>query len=117
MSRTFLSAGLSERQVVIRPWRSNEGRRPMFDALLYCSVMADIKHGYFLIVADFLRTITAQFRALWAMTLMAMARPGRKPTARGTLAQTTGRMPAACRQREAWMQSLARLETYVASMA
>ena len=40
----------------------------MFDALLYCQivcqVMADIKHGYFLIVADFVRTIAAQFRAL-----------------------------------------------------
>ena len=99
----------------------------MFDALLYCSVMADIKHGYFLIVADFVRAITAAFRALWAttlkamtlraMTLRAMARPGRKPTARGTLAQTTGRTMVACRQREAWMQSLARLETYVTSMA
>jgi hypothetical protein len=66
----------------------------MFDALLYCQVMADIKHGYFLIIADFVRTITAQFRALWER-----------------------RTPVACRQREAWMQSLARLETYVASMA
>jgi hypothetical protein len=70
----------------------------MFDALLYCQVvchvMADIRHGYFLLVADFVRTVTAQFRALWA-----------------------GPPAVACRQREAWMQSLARLETYVASMA
>jgi hypothetical protein len=70
----------------------------MFDALLYCQVMcqvmADIKHGYFLIVADFVRAIAAEFRALWR-----------------------GRTPAACRQREAWMLSLERLETYVASMA
>jgi hypothetical protein len=66
----------------------------MFDALLYCQVMADIRHGYFLIVTDFVRTITAQFRA-----------PGAR------------RMPVACRQQEAWLQSLARLETYVASMA
>ena len=66
----------------------------MFDALLYCQVMADIRHGYFLIVADFVRTITAQFRALW-----------------------TERPPIACRPREHWLQSLARLETYVASMA
>jgi hypothetical protein len=66
----------------------------MFDALLYCAIMAEIKHGYFLIVADFVRTITAQFRALWAR-----------------------RTPVACRQCEAWMQSLARLETYVATMA
>ena len=66
----------------------------MFDALLYCHVMADIRHGYFLIVADFVRTIAAQFRALWE-----------------------ARAPVACRQHEAWMQSLARLETYVASMS
>ena len=74
----------------------------MFDALLYCqvycqvyrAVMADIRHGYFLMVADFVRTITAQFRALWA------ARP-----------------PLACRPQEHWLQSLARLETYVDSMA
>jgi hypothetical protein len=89
----------------------------MFDALLYCHVMADIRHGYFLMVADFVRTITAQFRALWVVFLRTMARPGRKTTARGTLAQTTGRLPIACQPREAWMQSLARLETYVASMA
>ena len=70
----------------------------MFDALLYCQVvcqvMADIRHGYFLMVADFVRTITAQFRAL-----------------------RQGRRPVVCRQREAWMQSLARLDSYVASMA
>lgn len=89
----------------------------MFDALLYCSIMAEIKHGYFLILADFVRAITAQFRALWAMTIRAMATPGRKTTARRTLAQTTGRTMVACRQREAWLQSLARLETYVATMA
>ena len=89
----------------------------MFDALLYCHVMADIRHGYFLIVADFVRTITAQFRALWATTLRAVTMPGRKTSARGTLAQTTARPPIVCRPREAWMQSLTRLETYVASMA
>ena len=70
----------------------------MFDALLYCQVvcrvMADIRHGYFLMVADFVGAITAQFRALWQ-----------------------GRRPVVCRQREAWMQSLARLDSYVASMA
>jgi hypothetical protein len=70
----------------------------MFDALLYCQVvchvMADIRHGYFLMVADFVRTVTSQFRALWR-----------------------GRRPVVCRQREAWMQSLARLDSYVASMA
>ena len=65
----------------------------MFDALHYCQVMADIRHGYFLMVADLVRTITARFRASWE-----------------------GR-PIACRQREAWLQSLARLETYVDSMA
>jgi hypothetical protein len=85
----------------------------MFDALLYCQVvcqvMADIRHGYFLIVADFVRTIAAQFRALWAASQRAMAR--------GTLAQTTRRPPVACQPREAWLQSLARLETYVSSMA
>jgi hypothetical protein len=66
----------------------------MFDALLYCQVMADIRHGYFLMVADFVRAITAQFRAPWQ-----------------------GRRPVVCPQREAWMQSLARLDNYVASMA
>jgi hypothetical protein len=66
----------------------------MFDALLYCQVMTDIRHGYFLMVAAFVRTITAQFRALWA-----------------------DRLPIACRPQEHWLQSLARLETYVASMA
>jgi len=85
----------------------------MFDALLYCQivchVMADIRHGYFLIVADFVRTITAQFRALWAASLRAMAH--------GTLAQRTRHTPVACQPREAWLQSLARLETHVASMA
>ena len=48
----------------------------MFDALLYCHVMADIRHGYFLIVADFVRTITAEFRALWAKTLRAKTSQG-----------------------------------------
>jgi hypothetical protein len=86
----------------------------MFDALLYCQVMAEIKHGYFLIVADFVRTITAQFRALWAASLRAMAQ---RAMAHGTLAQRTRHTPAACQPREAWMQSLARLETYVDSMA
>jgi len=66
----------------------------MFDALLYCQIMADIRHGYFLLVADFVRTIAAQFRALW-----------------------TARQPLACGPQAAWMQSLARLETYVDSMA
>jgi hypothetical protein len=86
----------------------------MFDALLYCHVMADIRHGYFLIVADFVRTITAQFRALWAASLRAMAHG---TLAHGTLAQRTRHTPAACRPREAWLQSLSRLETYVASMS
>jgi hypothetical protein len=81
----------------------------MFDALLYCHVMADIRHGYFLIVADFVRAITAQIRVLCATALRTLAR--------GTLAQRARHTPVACRQREAWMQSLARLETYVASMA
>lgn len=74
----------------------------MFDALLYCQVMcqvmchvmADIRHGYFLLVAEFARTIAAQFRALWAR-----------------------RTSIACRPQEVWLQSLARLETYVASTA
>jgi hypothetical protein len=91
-------SGLSERRAVIRPRSNSEGRRTMFDALLYCQVvchvMADIRHGYFLMVADFVRTIAAQFRALWA-----------------------GRPPIACQPQEIWLQSLARLETYVASMA
>lgn len=81
----------------------------MFDALLYCQVMADIRHGYFLMVADFVRAIMAQFRALWAASLRAMAH--------GTLAQRTWHTPVACEPREAWLQSLARLEIYVNSMA
>jgi hypothetical protein len=81
----------------------------MFDALLYCHVMADIRHGYFLMVADFVRTITAQFRALWVASLRAMTH--------GTSAQRTRHTPVACQPREAWLQSLARLETYVDSMA
>jgi len=89
----------------------------MFDALLYCSIMAEIKHGYFLMLADFARAITVEVRALWTMSLQAMTGPGRKTTARKTFAQMTARTPVACRQREAWMQSLARLETYVATMA
>jgi hypothetical protein len=105
----FFVGKVSERHVVFRPWSSNEGRRPMFDALLYCQVMADIKYGYFLLVADFVRTITAQFRALWAASLRAMAH--------GTLAQRKRHTPVGCQAREAWLQSLARLETYVDSMA
>ena len=70
----------------------------MFDALLcgqvVCQVMADIRRGYFLMVADFVGAITAQVRAPWH-----------------------GHRPVVCRQREAWMQSLARLDSYVASMA
>lgn len=86
----------------------------MFDALLYCHVMADIRHGYFLMVADFVRTIAAQFRALWAASLRTMAHG---TLAHETLAQTTRHTPVACQSREAWLQSLARLETYVDSMA
>jgi hypothetical protein len=81
----------------------------MFDALLYCQVvchvMADIRHGYFLIVADFVRAIMSEFRALWAASLRAMA------------ARRTRHTPVVCRPRDAWLQSLARLETYVDSMA
>jgi hypothetical protein len=84
----------------------------MFDALLYCQVicqlMADIRHGYFLIVADFIRTITAQLRALWVMA---------RSAAGGALAQTPGHAPIVCWTQEEWTQGLARLETYVASMA
>ena len=94
----------------------------MFDALLYCQVyrqvysqvMADIRHGYFLMVADFVRAITAQFRALWAASLRAMEQ---RAMTHGASARQTRRPPVACRQREAWLQSLARLETYVDSMA
>jgi hypothetical protein len=119
----FLSADLSERRVIIRPCSRNEGRRTMFDALLYCQVicqvMADIRHGYFLIVADFLRTIAAQFRALWATAPRALAHGilAHGILAHGTLAQTSGRAPIVCWTQEEWTQGLARLETYVASMA
>jgi hypothetical protein len=85
----------------------------MFDALLYCQVMhqvmADIRHGYFLIVADFVRTIAAEFRALWSASRSAMAH--------GTLARRMRHTPATCQPRDAWLQSLARLETYVDSIA
>jgi hypothetical protein len=96
----------------------------MFDALFYCRVMADIRHGYFLVVADFFRTIAVQFRALCTTALRTLAHGtlahrtlAHRTSAHGTLAQRTRQTPVACRQREAWMQSLARLEAYVASMA
>ena len=94
----------------------------MFDALLYCHVMADIRHGYFLIVADFVRTITAEFRALWAKTLraktsgrwcrLAEKRQRRKPwrNGGGACRSLTGNARPG---RRAWRE----LETYVSSMA
>jgi hypothetical protein len=106
----FFVSKVSERRVVVRPWSSNEGRRTMFDALLYCHVTADIRHGYFLIVADFVRAITAEFRALWVA-----AKLGRKTAT--TLPQTAGCTPVVDWTAENWTQGLARLETYVASMA
>ena len=70
----------------------------MFDALLYCQVMADIRHGYFLIVADFVRTITAQFRALMGrVSIGDGAREGR-----GTRRSLAGNKKSGCR---AWRAS------------
>jgi hypothetical protein len=68
----------------------------MFDALLYCCLMADIKRGYFLLVADLIRALMAEARALW------------RPRPCAAELYSPG---------DIWTQSLARLETYVASTA
>ena len=74
----------------------------MFDALLYCSiVVANMRHsGYFAVTASLLDVAKTKWRALRAAAL-----PKRQTAA-----------PTVCAA-ELWMQSLARLETYVAAMA
>jgi hypothetical protein len=80
----------------------------MFDALFYCYVMINIKHGgHLLVIANVVRMLHAYHRAMAA--LLARLWRGTPPPARQS--------PILCSPLEAWMQSLTRLETYVASMA
>jgi len=74
----------------------------MFDALLYCSIIvANMRHaGYFAVAASFLQAAKAKWDALRAAAV-----PKLRTAA-----------PTACAA-ELWMQSLARLETYVAARA
>jgi hypothetical protein len=82
----------------------------MFDALLYCYVMMNMKYGgHGLVVADVVRALQARYRAVRATAARLWPRTAVMP--RGTPA------PLLCGSREAWVQSLTRLETYVASMA
>ena len=75
----------------------------MFDALLYCSIMAaTMRHtGIFAVAAS----VMAAAKAKWDGLRAAALRGRRNPP------------PALCCPSEVWMQSLARLETYVAAMA
>ena len=80
----------------------------MFDALLYCYLMMNMKHGgRLLVVADVARALHAHYRAIHA----ALSRLWR-----GT-ALPRRQSPFLCGPQEVWLQSLTRLETYVASMA
>ena len=74
----------------------------MFDALLSCSiVVANMRHvGYFAAAAGLLEAAQAKWLALRAAVLR------RRRSA-----------PVGCSAAEVWMESLARLETYVATMA
>jgi hypothetical protein len=84
----------------------NVGRRTMFDALVYCYVMLNVKHGgHVLVAAAAARALQARYHGLRA----AAARFWRGTAPRQCLRP--------CSPQEAWMQSLTRLETYVASMA
>jgi len=108
----------------------------MLDPLLCCYIIATMKHaGYFIDVGGFVRWVKAHGRAICAMgavgamsALRAAATPKRKTTAtpaRGAWSPTTGRAAVVLRTPEElaqrWVehvtQNLARLETYVASMA
>ena len=83
----------------------NVGRRTMFDALVYCYVMLNFKHGgHVLVAAALMRALDAKYRLLRTVL---------ERLWRGTVPAPQRR----CGHREAWMQSLSRLETYVASMA
>ncbi len=80
----------------------------MFDALLYCYVVMNMKHGgHLLVVTDVARALRAHYRAIHA----ALSRLWR-----GT-APRRRQSPFLCSPQEVWLQSLTRLETYVASMA
>jgi hypothetical protein len=105
----------------------------MLDPLLCCYIIATMKHaGYFIDVGSLVRWVKAHGRAICAMgavgALRAAATPKRTTTAtpaRGTWSPPTGRAPVVPRTPEElaqhWVehvtQNLARLETYVASMA
>jgi hypothetical protein len=78
----------------------------MFEALVYCYVMLNFKHGgHLLVAAALVRALDARCRALFA--------------AGARLWRGTRPAPRLIRQchHEAWMASLTRLESYVASMA
>jgi hypothetical protein len=78
----------------------------MFDALVYCYVMLNIKHGgHGLVAAALIRAFDAHYHALRAAAVRLWR--GTAPAPRSTLHS----------HHEAWLQSLTRLETYVASMA
>jgi hypothetical protein len=78
----------------------------MFDALVYCYVMLNFKHGgHMLVAVAFIRALEARCRALRAAGVRLWC--GTAPAPRLSLQS----------HQEAWMASLTRLETYVASMA
>lgn len=85
----------------------NVGRRTMFDALVYCYVMLNFKHGgHVLVAAALVRALDTKYRALRTAAMRLW---------RGTVPPR--RSLSFCSPVEAWGQSLSRLETYVASMA
>ncbi len=105
----------------------------MLDPLLCCYIIATMKHaGYFIDAGSFVRWLKAHGRAIGAMGAVSALRAAAMPKwtttatpARGTWSPATGRAPVILRTPEElaqhWVehvtQNLARLETYVASMA
>jgi hypothetical protein len=78
----------------------------MFEVLVYCYVMLNFKHGgHVLVAAALVRALDARYRALRAAAVRLWR--GTAPT----------RRPSLLSHHVAWMESLTRLETYVASMA
>ena len=78
----------------------------MFEALVYCYVMLNFKHGgHLLVAAALVRALDARYRALRAAGVRLWR--GTTPAPRLSLQS----------HQDAWISSLARLETYVASMA
>ena len=78
----------------------------MFEALVYCYVMLNVKHGgHALVAAALLQALNARCRALVAAGARLWRRTQPAP------------QPSRHDHQEVWMASLTRLETYVASMA